>query len=119
MFTYRVNVGRMPRRFHTVDVDAASGLTFLIHGDVIIGVHPHSRKAQSANLTVNRLPDWCSGDMCTWVYVPLPREEKLLAFGSLVQRHSQSDWWTDVMRPCYLVCTTARTQSQTCWLKLT
>lgn len=76
--------------FATIDPDATTGITFLITMDKIMAVHCHTKKAPSAESTVDQLPDLFRRGM-VWVYVPLGRTEKLIAFGPQIIRSSDGN----------------------------
>lgn len=79
------------------------GITFLIAMDKIMAVHCHTKKALSAEMTVEQLPELFRRGM-VWAYVPLPRAEKLVAFGPLILGGTDGDW-TVGNRRCFLVFT--------------
>jgi hypothetical protein len=89
--------------FATIDTDATMGITFLITMDKIMAIHCHTKSALSAELTVDQLPELFRRGM-VWVYVPLPRTEKLVAFGPVIVGSTDGNL-TVGNRPCFLVFT--------------
>lgn len=88
-------------QFATIDTDAIMGITFLIAMGEIMAVHCHTKKALSAEMTVEELLELFRHGM-VWVYLPLPRAEKLVAFGPLILGSPDGDWTVDRAR-CFLV----------------
>ncbi|KAK3897145.1 hypothetical protein C8A05DRAFT_20026, partial [Staphylotrichum tortipilum] len=70
-------------RFHTINVNELSGLTFFFHNGRAMAIHAHSRKMPSASLVFSSLGDWCQSRV-VWTYVPLPPRDPLTRIGFLL-----------------------------------
>jgi len=91
-------------RYHTIDLAAATGLTFFIMGRRILAIHAHSRAQPSARATYETLEEVLNlNKYCTWHYVPLPQGDTVLSCGPLVNRNTPPGAPARWSRPCFLV----------------
>jgi hypothetical protein len=92
--------------FRTVDLDQISGITMLFkspqqsispHTPTPL-IHTHSLSRPCAEFTFGNSPPGSE-----WIYVPLPRDDTLLACGTVVQPQLLGPLF-DPVRSCFLVC---------------
>jgi hypothetical protein len=84
-------------RFCTIDVTSIFGLTFFFTNGTISAIHAHTSKTPYAVLPAESLSRR-SQQYVSWVYVPIPAKDQLLALALRGHRH------TNLMAaPCILV----------------
>ncbi|KAL4730776.1 hypothetical protein ACLX1H_002815 [Fusarium chlamydosporum] len=65
---------------HTVDLCNITGITFFYHKGTLMAVHAHTAKEPTALSTAQTLTRVDQNELL-WVYIPLPRGDRILRFG--------------------------------------
>lgn len=93
--------GHIPRsiRFRTVDLQAATGVTFFFATSKVFAVHAHTPAAPDARATFARLSKQRQ-EKVSWVYLPLPEGEEVTALGLRLRKPEK---WPTIQMPCFLV----------------
>lgn len=93
-------------RYHSIDLNTVTGITFFVLFTDIFAVHAHSRARPCAMATYQfyrrRIRDL--ERYGAWVYVPLPPSDTVVSCGPLVNRDFPSEELSHGRSPCrYLV----------------
>jgi hypothetical protein len=83
-------------RFRTVDLRGATGLTFFFAFEKVYAIHAHTLSMPYAKSTFDRLPRI----VVSWIYLPIPRGEEIVALGLRLGRR---DGRLLTQRVCFLV----------------
>lgn len=94
-----------PMRFHTIKMAATTGITFFFRDGNVLAIHAHTKNEPSARSTIERLPDWFR--FFTWVYIPLPSVDMLVAFGQQIAEDAESGESFTTTSPYFLVLLTS------------